>query len=32
VKPATNQVDDLLEEIKKTVAQKERVLVTVLTK
>jgi excinuclease ABC subunit B len=32
VKPATNQVDDLLEEIRVRVAQKERVLVTTLTK
>lgn len=32
VKPAKNQVDDLLEEIRKRVAQKERVLVTTLTK
>jgi len=32
VKPATNQVDDLLSEIKKRVAKGERVLVTTLTK
>jgi excinuclease ABC subunit B len=32
VKPASNQVDDLLDEIKKRVAHKERVLVTTLTK
>lgn len=32
VKPARNQVDDLLEEIHKRVRQKERVLVTTLTK
>jgi excinuclease ABC subunit B len=32
VKPAKNQVDDLLEEIQKRVKQKERVLVTTLTK
>ena len=32
VKPSINQVDDLLEEINKTVALKERVLVTTLTK
>lgn len=32
VKPASNQVDDLLEQIKKRVANKERVLVTTLTK
>ncbi len=32
VRPATNQVDDLLGEIKATVAQGGRVLVTVLTK
>lgn len=32
VKPADNQVDDLLEEIEKTVSKKERVLVTTLTK
>jgi excinuclease ABC subunit B len=32
VRPADNQVDDLLEEIEKTVAKKERVLVTTLTK
>jgi len=32
VKPASNQVDDLLEQIKKRVAHKERVLVTTLTK
>ena len=32
VRPATTQVDDLLSEINKTVAQKERVLVTTLTK
>lgn len=32
VRPADNQVDDLLDEIEKTVAKKERVLVTTLTK
>lgn len=32
IKPVTNQVDDLLEEIKKTVDKNERVLVTTLTK
>jgi len=32
VKPATHQVDDLMEEIRKTVQHKERVLVTTLTK
>lgn len=32
VRPAENQVDDLLEEIKKTVDKGERVLVTTLTK
>lgn len=32
VKPATHQVDDLLEEIKKRVEKKQRVLVTTLTK
>jgi len=32
VRPATNQVDDLLSEINKRTAQKERVLVTTLTK
>jgi len=32
VKPAKNQVDDLLEEIQRTTRQKERVLVTTLTK
>lgn len=32
VKPAKNQVDDLLEEIRKRVRKKERVLVTTLTK
>ena len=32
VKPAQNQVDDLLEEIRKRVKKKERVLVTTLTK
>ena len=32
VRPATTQVDDLITEINKTVAKKERVLVTVLTK
>ncbi len=32
VRPATNQVDDLLAEIKKRVARGERVLVTTLTK
>jgi excinuclease ABC subunit B len=32
VKPATHQVDDLMEEIRKTVQRGERVLVTTLTK
>ncbi|MBS1652621.1 MAG: excinuclease ABC subunit UvrB [Bacteroidetes bacterium] len=32
IRPCTNQIDDLLEEIKKTAAQDERVLVTTLTK
>ena len=32
VKPALNQVDDLIEEIRKRVEKKERVLVTTLTK
>ncbi|MFI5148625.1 MAG: excinuclease ABC subunit UvrB [Bacteroidia bacterium] len=32
VRPSLNQVDDLLEEINKTVAREERVLVTTLTK
>lgn len=32
VRPATNQVDDLLDEIERTVGKKERVLVTTLTK
>lgn len=32
VRPAVNQVDDLLAEIEKTVAKKDRVLVTTLTK
>jgi excinuclease ABC subunit B len=32
VKPCINQVDDLLEEIEKTISKKERVLVTTLTK
>jgi len=32
VRPAQGQVDDLLEEIRKTVAEKQRVLVTTLTK
>jgi excinuclease ABC subunit B len=32
VKPAINQIDDLLEEIRKRVAKKERILVTTLTK
>ena len=32
VRPARNQVDDLLEEIRKRVERKERVLVTTLTK
>jgi excinuclease ABC subunit B len=32
VKPVSNQVDDLLEEIRKRVMRKERVLVTTLTK
>ena len=32
VRPAKNQVDDLLEEIKKRVKKKERVLITTLTK
>ncbi len=32
VRPATNQVDDLINEVRKRVARKERVLVTTLTK
>lgn len=32
IKPATNQVDDVLEEIRKTTEKKQRVLVTTLTK
>jgi excinuclease ABC subunit B len=32
VRPSTHQVDDLLEEIQKTIAKNERVLVTTLTK
>lgn len=32
VKPATNQVDDLINEIQKRIANKERILVTTLTK
>ena len=32
VKPVTNQVDDLIEQIRERVAKKERVLVTTLTK
>ena len=32
VRPATHQVDDLLEEVKQTIAQGDRVLVTTLTK
>jgi len=32
VKPTENQIDNLLDEIKKTVAKKQRVLVTTLTK
>ncbi len=32
VRPATNQVDDVLEEIRKTLEKKHRVLVTTLTK
>lgn len=32
VKPCTNQVDDLLEEIRLTIAQGDRILVTTLTK
>ncbi len=32
VRPVTNQVDDLLEEIEVTIAKRERVLVTTLTK
>ena len=32
IRPCTNQVDDLLDEIEKTVVKKERVLVTTLTK
>jgi excinuclease ABC subunit B len=32
VRPATNQVDDLLDEVRKVVARNERVLVTTLTK
>lgn len=32
IRPVTNQVDDLLSEIKKVIAQNERVLITTLTK
>ena len=32
IRPTKNQVDDLLDEIRKRVAKKERVLVTTLTK
>lgn len=32
VRPCTNQVDDLIEEIRKTIEQGERILVTTLTK
>ena len=32
VRPSLNQVDDLLEEVRKRVAEKERILVTTLTK
>ena len=32
VRPVDNQVDDLMEECRKTIAKKERVLVTTLTK
>jgi excinuclease ABC subunit B len=32
VRPSTNQIDNLLKEIKLTIAQKERILVTTLTK
>ena len=32
VRPSTTQVDDLLEEMHKTIAKKERVLITILTK
>ena len=32
VRPVTNQIDDLLEQIRKRVLKKERVLVTTLTK
>ena len=32
VRPSNNQIDDLLEEIRKRVEKKERVLVTTLTK
>lgn len=32
VRPSTTQVDDLLEEMQKTIAKKERVLITILTK
>jgi excinuclease ABC subunit B len=32
IRPATNQIDDLLSEIKNTIAKNERVLVTTLTK
>jgi excinuclease ABC subunit B len=32
IKPTKNQIDDLLEEIKKTTAKKQRVLITTLTK
>ena len=32
VRPCLNQVDDLLEEVRKTISQNERILVTTLTK
>ncbi len=32
IRPTTNQIDDLLEEIRKVIANKERILVTTLTK
>lgn len=32
VKPSKNQIDDIMEEVKKTIAQGERVLITTLTK
>jgi excinuclease ABC subunit B len=32
IRPVKNQVDDLIEEVKKTAAKKERILVTTLTK